>query len=174
MKKRRTLIIALLLIASLALGIGYAAFTSTMSINGEVQMGGIASQVNFSKAEVNDAESTASVVTTEILGVGTKTLEINMSGFVHAGHKVVIDVVVTNPHDFDVTLINGNITQDGAQNPAGVECFKIEVVDDALAANPVVSKNNGTVEFQIVVTCMATSPVDLTENFTISFDAHAE
>lgn len=173
MKKRRTLIIALLLIAALALGIGYAAFTSTMSINGEVQMGGIASQVNFSKAEVNTTDTTAHAVVTDISGVGTKTLEVNMSGFVHAGHKVVVDIAVTNPHDFDVKLINGNIAQDGRENDDGVKYFTINVIGDVLEAEPVI-QNGETLNFQFEVICNATSPVDVTENFTISFDAHAE
>lgn len=173
MKKRRTLVISLLLVAALCLGIGYAAFTSTMTINGEVQMGGIASQVNFSAAEVNATDSTATVVTTNISGVGTKTLEINMSGFVHAGHKVVVDITVSNPHDFDVTLINGEISQDGKTNDNGVKYFSIEVLGDILDAEPTVVAG-GTIDFQLVVTCNATSPVDLTENFQITFDAHAE
>ena len=173
MKKRRTLVISLLLIAALALGIGYAAFTSTMAINGEVQMGGIASQVNFSKAEVNTNDSTAEVVSTIINGVGTKTLEINMSGFVHSGHAVVIDVEVSNPHDFSVKLINGKITADEKTNESGTKYFDIDVLGDVLDSEPTIAAN-GTVSFQTKVTCNATSPVDLTENFSISFDAHAE
>jgi predicted ribosomally synthesized peptide with SipW-like signal peptide len=172
MKKRRTLIIALLLVAALALGVGYAAFTSVMNINGEVQMGGIASQVNFSKAEVNSA-STATAVTANFDGVGSKSLEFNLEGFVHANHYVLVDLEIENPHDFDVTLIDYTFTQDGKKNDDGVQYFTIEVLNDALDNDPVIEKND-KLAFQVKVTCNATSPVDVTENFEIQFSAHAE
>jgi len=41
MKKNKTLVIGLLLVAALALGIGYAGFTSDMSVGGEAIISGI-------------------------------------------------------------------------------------------------------------------------------------
>ena len=53
MKKRRTLIIALLLVAALALGIGYAGFTSQLSVDGEAILNGVStSEVVITKIEI--------------------------------------------------------------------------------------------------------------------------
>ena len=169
MKKRRSLVIAALLVAALALGIGYAAFSSDMSILGEIQMGGIASQVVFSNAEVN-AASTATVVKTTINGLDSKGLTIDMEGFVHAGHYVLVDVTISNPHDFPVVIESFSLTQDGEKNPAGNKLFDIVVVDDALAGEPQIAAESELV-FQVKITCLATSPVDATENFRIDFKA---
>ena len=176
MKKRRTLIISLLLVAALALGIGYAEFTSTMNVNGEIQMGGIASQVYFSNAEVNAAQSTADVVTTTILGVGegSTAITLKMAGFIHAEHYVVVDVEVKNPHDFDAVLQDLTVTQDGNKNPAGDDLFKVEVLGLDFDSKPTLTKDGGTLTFQVKVTCLATTPNNTTENFTITFNAHAQ
>ena len=170
MKKRRSLVIAALLVAALALGIGYAAFSSDMSILGEIQMGGIASQVVFSDAQVNDEASTAEVVKTTINGLDSKGLTIDMEGFVHAGHYVIVDVTISNPHDFPVVIESFTLTQDGEKNPAGAQLFSIEVVDDALAGEPTIAAES-ELDFQLKITCLATSPVDATENFEIKFKA---
>ena len=170
MKKRRTLVIGLLLVAALALGIGYAAFNSDMSVLGEVQMGGIASQVVFSAAAKNEEASTADVVTVEVKGLNSKSLELNLSGFVHAGHEAVVDVTISNPHDFPVVIKNFQLTHDEKTNPSGTQMFEFEIVDDALSGEPTI-QGGQTLTFQLVVRCLATSPVDATENFRIDFQA---
>ena len=178
MKKRRTLIISLLLVAALCLGIGYAAFSSTMTMNGEAQMGGIASQVNFKSATVN-AASTATAVNTTVSGEGSKSLEIDFDGFIHASHYVLVDIVIENPHDFDVELIDMEWNNDGKQNEHGVAYFDFSStgdidIDTINADTTLEIPKNSTKSFQLKVLCQATSPVDVTENFSFTFVANAE
>ena len=67
MKRRRTLITSLLLVAALALGIGYAALTDVLDINGTAKVEESAAEdafnadVYFSAAVANQAGNAASV-----------------------------------------------------------------------------------------------------------------
>ena len=67
MKKRRTMIIALLLVAALALGIGYAAVSTELTISGKAigAQRTDALKVNFVKSEVKD------LTAVEALGIET-------------------------------------------------------------------------------------------------------
>ena len=83
MKKRRTLIVALLLVAALALGIGYAGFTSELSIGGEAILLGVSeSKVVIQNVDiVNDVDSSGDHIVAAPEGLGTKSATIDVSGF---------------------------------------------------------------------------------------------
>ncbi len=169
MKKRRTLIITLMLVAALALGIGYAAFSSEMIINGEADLNATASQVVFSAAD-ETAETSANVEVT-VGGLDTKSLSLDVTGFQNAGDKAVVQAKIKNPHDFPVT-ISDFTDVDGVEekNAAGNYYFTITCV--GMADGDVIAA--GT-EKTIVITivCNATSASTVTENFTIGFRANA-
>ena len=71
MKKNRTLVISLLLVAALALGVGYAALTDVLDINGTVDVNQSAAEeafdvdIRFSSAVANETGNLASVVDTD-------------------------------------------------------------------------------------------------------------
>lgn len=71
MKKRRTLIISLLLVAALCLGIGYAALTDVLDINGTADVNQTAAEeafdadVFFTNAVANQTGNVASVVASD-------------------------------------------------------------------------------------------------------------
>ena len=181
MKKRRTLIISLLLVAALALGIGYAAFGSDMVLNGSIQMGGIASQVNFqSVTRLDSSTASEDVVTLDVTGEGTDTLRVALNGFSHAGHYVDLDIVISNPHDFDVTLTNLKWSNDGDANEDDIPYFLFESLDgseidieDCDGELDIEMEKNSTKTIKLRITCNATSPEDVTENFKLEFKAVA-
>ena len=90
MKKRRTLVISLLLVAALALGIGYAEMSKMLTINGD----GILNQKDSSFV----VEFTAGTITD---GCGTvefngTSADFNIANISSKGEKAVITLTVTN------------------------------------------------------------------------------
>ena len=170
MKKRRTLIIALLLVAALALGIGYAAFSSEMLVNGEADLNATASEVKFTRAATTTG--TTQGITVNPSGLDTKSLTLDVDGFIKKDEKAVIEIDITNPHDFPVTISDfTDVTGVDRENAAGVKYFTITssglANDDTIAAGQ-------TKTFMVTVVCNATSASTINENFTISFKANAQ
>ena len=79
MKKRRSSIISLLLVAALALGIGYAGFTSELTISGDAVMNATStSLVNISNVtEVSKSGD----LTLSPENLGSKTVGVDITGF---------------------------------------------------------------------------------------------
>lgn len=115
MKKRRTLIISLLLVAALALGIGYAGLSGQVTVNGKVKNKPHAVELVF----VKDAsvKITASAVGTDN-GVGgvastTNTLDVtdghdtatfNVSDMAHKGDYITAHLKIKNNNQYDVVV----------------------------------------------------------------------
>ena len=167
MKKRRTLIIALLLIASLALGIGYAGFSVNMIVNGDAKMNATESKVVFSDAVLN--EGATSTVEITVGGKNTNALSLKLSGFKAVGDTATVTVTVSNPHDFPVNVKLANFTSDDKTNAEGVEY--LEVTHTFPASQTIDSE--GTYTFEFTVTCKATTPDAVTENFELRLLAEA-
>ncbi len=114
MKKRRTLIISLLLIAAIALGVGYAATTGSVKINGDVA--NHPHELNLTiVAEGTPATQKTEIVEEMIGGVATDTdssvsivtdtlASISVKGIAHTGDYVKAAVVVKNNNEYDVRL----------------------------------------------------------------------
>ena len=107
MTRRRSLVLALLLVASLALGIGYAAFTVNMEIGGNISVGAPAPAVTFSAV----AEQVVQGGITSGNNYGKdalhgQSIDLNVGGFRNAGDQVVVTYTVKNDHDFPVTVTN--------------------------------------------------------------------
>lgn len=92
MKQRRTLIIALLLVAALALGIGYAALSRDLQINGSANLQGNNDdfQIYFTEGS---ADSDAATVTAN---EGTTTASYVIDGLSEVGDTVEITFEVLN------------------------------------------------------------------------------
>ena len=170
MKKRRTLIITCLIIASLALGIGYAGFTSELSIGGEAILGGVSeSQVIIETIEITD--STGPHITASVNGEGTKAATVDVSGFAEPDEYAVLTVTVSNPHPFAVTMSAPNLVISDATNTitGGGTYFDIELVDPA--SIPTTINADSTVTFQIRVAANVITADAHTTNFTVTFSA---
>ena len=129
MKKRRTLIISLLLVAALCVGIGYAGFSSRMVINGEAILPG----VQESGVVFVDAEKTAGTdkVSINVSGQDSNSLTVNVSGFEFVGDNATIVATIENPHAFEVTITEPAVkffAADGAEIQAS-PYFTVEILD---------------------------------------------
>lgn len=167
MKKRRTLVIALLLIAALAIGIGYAAFSVEMTLSGAASMNATECAVVFEDATLN-AGGTDGVTLTRS-GQGTITLTANLAGFKTVGDTATVTVIVSNPHDFDVKLNTLTFKADEKKNADGVRYLN---VTHTFVEGTTIEAGD-TYEFAFTVTCGATSASTVNENFTLQFYAEA-
>ena len=117
MKKRRTLIISLPLVAALALGIGYAALTDVLEINGSADVYQAAAEeafnedVYFASAVANEDGNVASVDTNDndMASFTAKTLK-------GKGDKVTFTFTVKNDGDV-AALVTPTLASDGNTNP---------------------------------------------------------
>ena len=115
MKKRRTLVVAFVLVAALCLGIGYAAVSTTLDITGSATMlpnKAFAEQICFTAANPLDAGNTASVNTNNDSKASFTANNLN-----GVGNKASFTFTVENKGDLDakinVTVCNvtaGNVT----------------------------------------------------------------
>ena len=117
MKKRRSLIISLLLVAALTLGIGYAALTDVLDINGTADVNQTAAEeafdvdVYFYEATANDAENVASIVD------GDKDMaSFTASNLKGAGDKATFTFTINNDGDL-ATKVTPTLAADGNNNP---------------------------------------------------------
>lgn len=174
MKKSRTLIIALLLVATLCVGIGYAGFSSRMAINGEAILPGVQeSEVVFTDAEKTAGED---YVTLTVRGQDSNSLTVNVSGFKFVGDSITVVATIENPHAFEVTIgtpVVKFIEQAGTQVDTS-DYFTVEV-DDAPtsigAATDAETPATETLTFTVTATDITASAT--TQNFVISFIASA-
>ena len=177
MKKRRTLIISLLLIAALALGIGYAGFTSELTISGDAVINSTTtSQVVIEKVEINSKSSEN--IKLNFSGEGTKTVNADLTGFATTQDYVVLDVTVSNPHEFPVTISEPMLTAQNNEITGGSKYFDIEILNAAdipgeIAAAEYVSGTltPKTITFQYKISAK-TIPADAhTVSYTITANA---
>ncbi len=105
MKKRRSVVIAFLLIAALLMGIGYAALTDVLDITGSADINQSAAEeaydedIHFSAAVANDAGNTASVNSdnNDKASFSAKTLK-------GKGDKVSFTFTIVNEGDVDANV----------------------------------------------------------------------
>lgn len=104
MKKRRTLIISLLLVAALCLGVGYAALARDLQINGSANLQGNNEDFDITFTS-GSAESEAGDVATVTVTPGTTTASYVIDGLSEKGDSVTLTFVATNnTEDINATL----------------------------------------------------------------------
>lgn len=122
MKKRRSLIISLLLVAALCLGIGYAALTDVLDINGSADVNQSAAEeafdadIYFTGAVANETGNSASV----------DAADNDMANFTAAtlkgqGDKVTFTFTIKNASDV-AAVVTPSLAADGNTN---TEYFKV-------------------------------------------------
>ncbi len=105
MKKRRTLIIALLLVAALCLGIGYAAVTDVLDITGVVEADAkdmedaLDGDVYFSAIDNSDPKAALSEL---VGGSPTDNATFMVSGLATPGETVSVTYTITSDYEQDV------------------------------------------------------------------------
>lgn len=173
MKKRRTMIISLLLVAALALGIGYAAYTVNLEVSGVVSAGAPAPLVTFETVTVG--EKTESVTSGNNFGIGAtggQSIDLNVGGLRNKDDKVVVTYTVKNGHDFDVTVNNPTVVYtntDGNNYNSNISITPGSW--DDLTDGKIPSGETAT--FTVTVQLIKTFATDasITQNFRIDFTA---
>ena len=174
MKRRRSLVIALLLVASLALGIGYAAFTVNMEIGGNISVGAPAPAVTFSA--VSEQVVKGGITSGNNYGkdaTGGQSIDLNVGGFRNAGDQVVVTYTVKNDHDFPVSVNTPEVkyTNTDANYNANISIVASEFSD--LDSNGYISANGGTATFTVTITLDKSfaSDASISQNFRVEFTA---
>ena len=109
MKRRRTLIVSLLLVAALCMGIGYAALAGNLTITGSATITQQEFDVYFTQAEKDDVNTTTGVTVTvpddtNFATLKTKEVNITVTGLVNEDDKAVIQFTGQNDNDCIMTL----------------------------------------------------------------------
>ena len=172
MKKKRTLIVGLLLVAALALGIGYAGFTSELSIGGEAILGGVSeSEVVIKSIKIADGESSGDHITINVTGEDTKSATVDVTGFKEPNEYAILTVTVSNPHPFAVNMSAPALVINETTNniTGGGTYFDITLVDPSSIPTSVTA--DGEVTFQIRVEANVITSDAHTTNFSVTFSA---
>lgn len=162
MKKNRTLIISLLLIAALALGIGYAATTGHLVINGVVSTQAQTFDVKFTAYA--DVSATTGVTATP----GTlpdKTVSFTINGMSKEGDTLTGRFTITNENEFPMYLTG--ITTDNVDT----NVFTVTTTMDDLATNPVTLAAGATTTVDVTVTLDEGMSEQVKQYFTITISA---
>ncbi len=169
MKKRRTLIIALLLISALALGIGYATVSGDLFIHGKVTTAPQTFDVVITEYTMGNANRAGIAGTTDALDGGVKSVVYNVTGMSYADDYLEGTFTVKNRNDITMYLQNPVITygdEDGM--------FKVEWkwVNEAEVADGL--EENEEAELKITVTMLKGASDTLDKTFTIKVHATSD
>ena len=110
MKKRRLAIIAFMFIAVLTLGIGFAALTVDLDINGSAELGlnpAFSEKVNFTSAVANMAQNGD---TAGINQQNSHKANFTVKSLKNAGDTATFTYVITNTSDYDAIVTVETIT----------------------------------------------------------------
>ena len=135
MKKRRNIIISLLLVAALALGIGYAMLSRELIISSTANLAPDENDFDVIFTEAEPRPEYATLATASVTGMG-KGANYTITGLSAKGDKVVLDFTIKN-NTADVTAYLYGVSQnagnlyvgDGTENPGVVsDYFSKDVV----------------------------------------------
>ena len=172
MKKRRTLIISLLLIAALALGIGYAALSTDLTVSGSVSNAPHPIDVTFQEGSISagaglaSAEAASRVVCTN----GAKSATFDVAGLVHQGDKVVATFTVVNNNKYAVTLNAPSVTETDANDFFTATTTWLDADGNATATTPRLASGE-TATFQVTVTMDKNTAETYTGDFVVTVTA---
>ncbi|MBQ4111170.1 MAG: hypothetical protein IJD38_00065 [Clostridia bacterium] len=172
MKKRRSLIISLLLVAALTLGVGYAALTDDLFVTGTAGVASddakdaFAADVYFTKAVIS-ADKGKAVIGNDKNGEASDLVTITVEDGVLAGKgdSVICSLEISNVGD-----LAANVTLDSCA-PSNTEYFSVTTnwgsnTTQTLAAG-------GTLDIVVTITVLKTPTSDVTTTFDLGFTATA-
>ena len=167
MKKRRLAIIAFMFIAVLTLGIGFAALTVDLDINGSAELGlnpAFSEKVNFTTAVANMAPSGDTSQNTDTAGVNAQNshkANFTVKSLKNAGDEATFTFTIKNTSDYDAIVTVETIT-----NTVNATYFTVttDVPDSGLA----LANTNGTATVIVTVKLNAVpASTELTGTFGI-------
>lgn len=120
MKKRRTLIISLLLVAALALGIGYAALSDVLDIQGTAEISANSAQETFNQDVYFSDVSSGAGYTASINADNNDKASFTATGFSDVGDKIFITFTIKNDSSHYEALVTPKLLQN-----SNAEYFKL-------------------------------------------------
>ncbi len=171
MKKKRTLIVGLLLVAALALGIGYAGFTSDLSLGGKAILDGVSeSKVVIKNIEIEAGNSSGDHIVATPGNLNTEAATVDVTGFKAPTDYAILTVTVANPHPFAVNMTAPNLVIND-NDIAGGTYFDITLDNSTPIPTSIGAEDEIT--FQIKVEANVITPDAHTTSFTVTFSASA-
>ena len=168
MKKRRSLIIALLLIAALALGIGYAALSDVLDIQGTAEISAGIAEEAFNQDVYFSNVSSGSGYTASINADNNDKASFTATGFTQVGDVVAITFTIKNDSEHlaaDVTpklLQNSNetyfkVTSDWLSQTHRIEAGKEKTITVyvELIKLPTIDEGLTSASFNIEITAVS-------------------
>ena len=120
MKKRRSLVISFLLVAALTLGIGYAALTDVLDIQGTAEINSNTAQETFNQDVYFSDVQPGTGVTASINADNNDKATFTATGFADAGDTLQVTYTIKN----DSTSYAANVTPQLLQN-SNAEYFEL-------------------------------------------------
>ena len=175
MKKRRTLIISLLLVAALALGIGYAALSTDLLVNGSVSNTPHPIDVTFKSGKILTQIGTPAAATHESTNVvctnGAKTATLNVANLVHAEDCVYAEFVVVNNNKYNVKLDDPVIRETDTNNFYTVTSEWVDENGNKIDAPTIAA--DATATFRVKITMDVNTGNTYTGDFVVTVTAHS-
>lgn len=190
MKKRRTIIISLLLVAALALGIGYAVQTGTVELNGEVSNKPHAvklvfvengSKINGSLVTGDNGVTSTSSNNELIVVDGAHTATLDISDLAHQNDYITAYFRIKNTNNYNVTLDEdpdkaANLTisnKDGTLANEGQKFFSVTAEwikqdDTDVEANNLILSTNQTKTLKVTITMTKTTAETLEGRYVLT------
>ena len=169
MKRRRTLIISLLLIAALALGIGYAALSTELTVTGSVTNQphpiNVVYTGNADVITVDGDHAEARGASNVICTADAKSATFNVAKLAHNGDFVVAEFEVINKNEYKVQMEAPTVTYTG-DDFYETTSYWVDASGNQIAA-PELSKNQ-TAKFYVKVMMDITTANTMSGDFTVS------
>lgn len=165
MKNRKRVIVAFMLVACMLLGVGYAAITTHLNIQGGATVSVEGATEAFSadvKFTAVDTGSDASKFATASIGDG-KTADFSLTGLKGAGDSASLIYTITNTGDLDATV------SVDVQNTTNSNETYFTVETEWIDADTSIEKAGGTVQLKVTISLKAT-PSNSTAPTTAQFN----
>ncbi len=156
MKNKRIAICVFMLLAALTMGIGYAAFTDTLTIIGNAHIDMAQAEANYdAKIYFSDAKaksSTGTGSTDDVVSYSGDDATFTANKLATLGESSVFTFTITNDSNVDVIISVADKKLSGAENPSNSNAEKFDVDYEYSIQNMTVSAGGGTIDVTVTVT----------------------
>ena len=102
MKNRKTVVVAFLLVAVMLLGVGYAALTDTLNIEGDAELTHAGAEAAFDEDVYFSAVSSGTGYTAEVLTTNNDKANFTVTGLDSLDDRIQITFTIKNDNEFKV------------------------------------------------------------------------
>ena len=175
MKKRRTLIIALLLVAALALGVGYATLSTELTVTGSISNTPQAINVTYTEGSIKAGAGTAAAeaASTVTCTAGAQSATFNASGLTGEGETVSAVFTVKNYNNYDVQMdAPAILSETDADDMFTITTTWLDASGNATATAPLLEENDEAT-FMVTIKMDKDTANTVTADFVIKVVANS-